>query len=186
MDGDIGGQTVRVALRDATGPVHERLHRAKPFAALARGDLTLGDYARLLGKLGAYYFAASAHVPLDPRRLALLSNDLEALGAPPPGRPSLAGPRSEPARLGWRYVVDGSIFGGRVIHRQLDYLFGAVECGRRFFRGPAGAAAEWQRLCAQLEQAGSAQGARDEMIAGARDAFAAFEALIEEDTPANA
>src|SRR5690606_27052094 len=129
MDGEIGGQTVRVALRDATGPVHERIHRARPFAALARGDLALGDYRKLLAKLGAYYFGASSHLPIDGKRLSLLRDDLDALDAAPPCPAPMARPRSEPARLGWRYVVDGSIFGGRVIHRQLDYLFGNAERG---------------------------------------------------------
>lgn len=186
MDGEIGGQTVRVALRDATGPVHERLHRARPFAALARGDLALGDYRKLLAKLGAYYFGASSHLPIDGKRLSLLRDDLDALDAAPPCPAPMARPRSEPARLGWRYVVDGSIFGGRVIHRQLDYLFGNAERGRRFFRGHAGAAAAWQGLCAEFERAGSDPRARDEMIAGAREAFAAFECLIDEAEPAHA
>jgi heme oxygenase len=178
MDGDIGGETVRIALRKATGPVHERLHQAPPFAALARGESTREDYAALLGKLGAYYFAASAHVPIDPARLALLRDDLATLGVPSPVPPPMAGPQSPAARLGWRYVVDGSIFGGRVIYRQLDPLFGEVERGRRFFRGTSGAAAEWKRLSARLERAGTDRETREEMIEGATAAFAAFEHLI--------
>ena len=178
MNDDIGGQTVRLALRKATAPVHERLHEAAPFAALAEGRLTLDNYAGLLGTLGAYYFAASEHVPIDPARLAALRSDMAAVGATPDAPPRLAAPPSAAARLGWRYVVDGSIFGGRVIHRQLDYLFGAAEDGRRFFRGSPGAAAGWQRLCARLERAGQAPGALEAMIAGAAEAFAAFERLI--------
>lgn len=186
MNGLVGGQAVRVALRNATGPVHERLHRAPSFAALARGELALAGYAELLGRLGACYIAASEHVPIAPARLALLHDDLAALGVPPAPAPRLAGPRTATARLGWRYVIDGSIFGGRVIHRQLDYLFGQAERGRRFFRGTPGAAQDWQRLCARLERAGSEPEARDEIIAGALAAFSAFEALIGQAEPVDA
>src|SRR5690606_35260103 len=80
----------------------------------------------------------------------------------------------EAQRLGWRYVVEGSIFGGRVIYRQLDYLFGDEEAGRSFFRGTSAGTRQWQALCAELEHAGAAPAAVDAMIEGALDAFALF------------
>ena len=87
--------------------------------------------------------------------------------------------------MGWRYVVEGSIFGGRVIYRQLDSLFGDEEVGRSFFRGTTTGTRHWQDLCSELEDAGAAPGAIDEMIEGARDAFTAFEGAIAEMESAN-
>ena len=94
--------------------------------------------------------------------------------------------KAEAARLGWRYVIDGSIFGGRVIYRQLDYLFGTGERGRRFFGGAPGGTTGWQRLCVQLERAGADARALGEMIAGAAEAFASFERLVDGERRAHA
>lgn len=176
----------RVALRDATRSVHERLHVAPPFLALARGQLDIRGYAELLGRMAGYYFAVSEHLPIEPGRLRLLRLDVAAVDAPPFAVHCRLMPNSQAEALGWRYVVEGSIFGGRVIHRQLDYLFGREERGRSFFQGTAGGIRHWQALCAELEEAGSTPVALQQMIEGALDAFAVFETMIAESEPAHA
>ena len=173
----------RTALRAATHDVHQRIHVAPPFLRLADGKLTRDEYAELLSALAAYYFAASRHVPLEPGRLQRLRHDLDAVGAPPPpGMDESLVPRAG-SELGWRYVVEGSIFGGRVIYRQLDCLFEEEEAGRSFFLGTGASVRHWQTLCAQIEEAARVPGALERMVGGALDAFAAFESAIGEWKP---
>jgi heme oxygenase len=173
------GQGARGALRAATSAVHERLHTAPPFLALAQGRLNRDDYADLLSRMAGYYFAVSSHLPIEPARLRLLEDDLAAVEAPSPPGTILPPIVNEEAGLGWRYVVEGSIFGGRVIFRQLDYLFGSATRGRSFFGGTAGGVRHWQTLCAELEATGPRADTLDTMIEGALAAFAAFEKVIE-------
>jgi len=174
------GVSARVALRVATRSVHERLHVAPPFLALTQDRLPLADYVTLLSRMAGYYFAVSERVAIEPTRLQSLRQDLADLGSPTPPRVDLPPVEGETRSLGWRYVVEGSIFGGRVIYRQLDSLFGDEEAGRSFFRGTATGTRHWQDLCSELDDAGAAAGAIDEMIEGARDAFSAFECAIAE------
>lgn len=178
--------TARAALRLATRDVHERLHEAPPFLELARGRLMAGGYAELLGALGGFYFSLPPQLSIEPARLARLEQDLASLGTGPSRPVQRPFPPGEDEALGWRYVVEGSIFGGRVIYRQLDYLFGAKENGRRFFQGTPASGWRWNALCARLEQAGSEPGATARMIAGAYEAFAAFETMIAARKPAHA
>lgn len=167
----------RAALRAATRGIHERLHVAPPFVALARRQLTRRQYAALLSKMAGYYLSVSRHLPLEASRLGLLKADLATVEAPPFQPLDFPVPTGGGQALGWRYVVEGSIFGGRVIHRQLDYLFGDEDDGRSFFRGTATGTRHWQLLCAELEDASTAP-AIEPMIEGALDAFAAFEKAI--------
>lgn len=169
--------TVRAILRHATDAVHERLHQAEPFAAIAYRRLSRAGYAELLGRIAAFHFTIDAE-PGESRR-ALLSADLDALAAPPPPRLAWNAPASRAGRLGCAYVVAGSSLGGRVIYRQLDYLFGDSPEGRSFFRGSPADGARWRALCSRLEAEGAVPGAVDRMIAGAEAAFALFERAIE-------
>mgnify|MGYP002403642068 FL=1 len=145
---------------------------------MERGELNRGEYAALLSRMAGYYFAVARRIPMEPLRLQFLRRDLTVVGAPPPPDVDLPPVEDEARRLGWRYVVEGSVFGGRVIYRQLDYLFGEEEAGRSFFRGAASGARHWQALCSELENAASTPGAVEEMIEGALDAFAAFEDVM--------
>ena len=169
---------VRRALREATGAVHERLHEAPPFAAIAEERLSLGGYTDLLRKIAAFHFTVAPDLELDEDRRELLSRDLGTLGAAAAGRIDWSAPQSPAARLGCSYVVEGSSLGGKVIYRQLDYLFGESAGGRRFFRGTPSDGARWRSLCQRLEGEGREPGALDEMIAGAQRAFALFEQLV--------
>ena len=81
-------------------------------------------------------------------------------------------------QLGWAYVVEGSSLGGKVIYRQLDYLFHRSAAGRLFFRGSPADSHCWQALCHDLEARGQTAKALDEMIFGARAAFALFERVL--------
>ena len=169
---------VRSALRDATGPVHERLHQAQPFAAIADQQLDAAGYTALLGRIAAFHATVGQQLKVDNRRSQLLARDLEVLGAPAPKPRDWSFPESAAARLGLAYVVEGSSLGGKVIYRQLDYLFGRSAAGRQFFRGSASDGPRWQALCRRVESEGQVPCAVGEMIAGATAAFALFERLL--------
>ena len=169
---------MRTALREATGAVHERLHLAPPFADLANQKLDLAGYRNLLASIAAFHFTVRRGGDIEDSRLDLLASDLEALGTPAPLRSDWNFPRTAAERLGLAYVVEGSSLGGKVIYRQLDYLFENSPAGRRFFRGTSSDGARWQALCRKLETEGQAPGAIDGMISGAAATFALFEQLV--------
>ena len=169
---------VRGALRAATGAVHERLHQAPPFAAIANRELDLRGYSDLLARIAAFHFTVGPEIGLGHGRRELLMRDLEGLGAPQPDRLYWSPPKTVPAKLGWTYVVEGSSVGGKVIYRQLDYLFGSSATGRLFFRGSALDGPRWQALCGDLEAEGHSDRSVGEIIGGATAAFALFEQAI--------
>lgn len=181
---------VRAALRRWTADVHERLHGAPAFAALAGGRLDLPAYADLMSRLLGFHRAVAPTVSrgLDRlglsgdrhrARLARLEYDLAAIGPCVP--PVVAAPAwSDDAAVGCLYVVDGSTLGGRVIHRQLDYLLGPSDAGRSFFGGTPDDPLCWRRLCAALERYGAETPSRlSAMAEGATETFALFETCLD-------
>jgi heme oxygenase (biliverdin-IX-beta and delta-forming) len=169
---------VRSALREATRAVHERLHHAPAFAAIANQQLDMREYTKLLTRIATFHFAVGRDLDTCNARAQLLARDLEALGSPEPERMRWSSPKTSRVRLGLTYVLEGSSLGGKVIYRQLDYLFGQSAEGRRFFRGSASDGRRWQAFCRHLEAEGQAPGAVVEMICGAMAAFALFEQLV--------
>jgi heme oxygenase len=177
---------MRARLRAATEDVHQGLHRAAPFAAIADGTATRESYGASLGFLYRYHGAmagwcaagadslglrelAGAHQA----RLAALRRDLAFLGrAVPAAEEEAARPGAFAA--GVLYTVQGSTLGGKVIHRQLDTLL-PDDKGRAFFKGCRDDGARWQTLCAALER----QSDGTALEAGARHAFARFAAMLD-------
>jgi heme oxygenase len=176
---------MRMRLRAATDEIHQALHRAAPFAAIAEGRESLAGYGATLHSL--YCFHAGMHdlcvagatalgvqVLGDGHaaRIEALARDLAHLGlAVPRIAPEAAGEGGFCA--GILYTVQGSTLGGKVIFRQLDALLPGVE-GRRFFQGGADDARHWQMLCAALERCEDATA----LEAGARHGFERFAALL--------
>ncbi len=177
--------SVRMQLRAATDDVHQALHRAAPFAAIADGRETLAGYGQTL--LGLYRFhaamldmcmAGAAALGADmlgkahAARIVALAGDLAHLGlAAPPAVAEEPGERAFCAGL--LYTVQGSTLGGKVIFRQLDALLPDAR-GRGFFQGTADDALHWKMLCAALESCGDIAA----LEAGARYGFARFAALL--------
>jgi heme oxygenase len=177
----------RTALRDATAATHLRMHGLPAFCAIDEGRLGLRDYGRLLGALARFHGAVGAALKAGPcarfssagRRLAALRRDLAHIGAPSPQKPAEWTLRSGEAALGALYVAEGSMVGGRVIARRLDYLFGSAAEGRTFFAGGAEDRPAWPRVLALLaEQSGDEAGIA-EMTRGAEACFALFEESME-------
>lgn len=166
------------ALRAATGAVHERMHQAPAFAAIADEKLGMAGYVQLFERIAAFHMAVGQGLGLDKHRRTLLLRDLKALGSPVPARVPWTSPASGAARLGWVYVAEGSALGGKVIYRQLDYLFGSSPDGRRFFRGSGSDGQRWRSLCQQLELEGHERDGLAEMTCAAQQPFALFEELV--------
>lgn len=184
-----GRSSARETLRLATSDVHERLHEAAPFRKIAEGALDIGGYAALLRSIFRFHAAVQpvlsgdpVTVPLnDGKRVEQLENDLLTLGSDGLG----AGPEWTPgdggdSALGCLYVVQGSTIGGRVIYRQLDYLFGTSSKGRTFFAGSPGDRQRWAAVRALLEQGMSSPERLSGMVAGAQATFALFETCLEQ------
>jgi heme oxygenase len=173
------------ALREATHATHMRLHGLPQFTAIAEGRLDRADYVELLKSLHAYHrtIAGAAsrgrltHLSSSPRRMEMLGGDLASLGASPARRERIWPPSSSEALLGAIYVAEGSALGGRVIARQLDYLFGEETEGRTFFHGDGETGPHWRAFLAAVKD-DCAESGMPEMVAGAEASFALFEACV--------
>ena len=174
-------------LRQATGETHLRMHRLWPFVAIDDRKLMPVGYACLLRSLFLFYSAISiaadragwGKVSSSARRLELLAADLDYLCvAIPPTIPewSLGGPEST---LGAIYVGEGSMLGGKLIARKLDYLLGAGDDGRRFFIGhPDTDSLQWRKVVGVVEETLAGECARRQAIEGALAAFDLFQACV--------
>ncbi|MGG5886480.1 biliverdin-producing heme oxygenase [Falsiroseomonas sp. HC035] len=182
------GDAARIALRQATGAVHERLHGVPVFSRLAAGRIEAAEYVGLLRRLLGFHLgveAALAAAPsLEPfgikvearRRSPMLLADLKALGAKPLA-PVAALPAPEGAAwaMGCLYVTEGSTLGGQHLARALDGILPG-EAGRSFLRGyGARHGAMWRECCGAIEACGAEAGRLAAMIAGAEATFASFE-----------
>ncbi|MEZ6185907.1 MAG: biliverdin-producing heme oxygenase [Planctomycetota bacterium] len=133
--------TARDAIRARIGPIHERLEEL-PFAeALARGEVSREDYARLLTQLAHVHEALERLAPPPAlgalhqacARAAHLRADLARLAAAP--QPVLESTRElvesldaaaaeAPALAGWLYVVAGSRLGAAALRAPLARALG--------------------------------------------------------------
>lgn len=184
-------RAARAVLRAATAEVHERLHGARFFDRIAAGTLDIAGYAALLARIRRFHrltlparAQALALLGLDPgeasRRLALIEADLGHLDVRRDADLGALPPSGDDAAVGCLYVVEGSALGGKLIHRQLDYLLPGDD-GRRFFQGTTEDGARWRRLCDALDRYGLMPGRLPAMIVGAEAAFALFETCLHEE-----
>lgn len=184
-----GQYSVRGYLRDSTAAVHARLEGLPIFSPVLAGRAGTADVARLLEAYHDFHTSASLNLELGyqeleglgvraPARspLAMLAEDLDALGGIPPEH-IIAGARAStrPQAVGWVWVVEGSVMGARVIHRALDSLFGENTEGRRFFQPLPDSGMRWRAVCSGIEIYGRGQDALACMAEGAHQAFACME-----------
>ena len=136
--------SVRSQLRDATRPAHARVD------ALFRDGLgEPGTYAGYLAGMHRFLGAVWHALPDLGTPLTLLQDDLEAIGHAVPALPE-PHPVAAAETLAWRYVIDGSSLGARVLLRQVAAL--GVDAGRgaTFLAHHAGGAA-WDATCRDLD-----------------------------------
>jgi heme oxygenase len=182
------GDAARIALRQATGAVHERLHGVPVFSRLAAGRIDAAEYVALLRRLLGFHLGVEAALAAAPslatygiavekrRRSPMLVADLKALGATPLAPvASLPAPDSAAWAMGCLYVTEGSTLGGQQLARALDGLLPG-EAGRSFLRGyGASHGAMWRDCCAAIEACGAEAARLAAMIAGAEATFDRFE-----------
>lgn len=180
--------SVRDQLRAATDGIHQALHRAAPFAAIADGTATLESYGRTLRFLHRFHSSLSPHcargakglgVPglasAHAQRIAALQIDMACLGMLSDAPDCAAPDAGDGFCAGVLYTVQGSTLGGKLIYRQLGALL-PDDSGRRFFEGSAEDSRNWQSLCAALE--GRAADLA-EVKAGALYAFSRFRDMLD-------
>jgi len=162
----------RLALRNATGPTHERTDAA--FSTLDLG--VREDYAVFLASHWLAYSALepvfAADLPAEARppvMTGLLAEDLAALDLAPPDR---ARPVFRGDALGAAYVVGGSHFGKRVLSRRhAASTDPQVRVAGSYLASPA-LSEYWPALQDAVEKA--APDGLERLIAGADAGFALF------------
>lgn len=183
----------RAALRDVTADIHLAMQDLAPFPAIAQERLTRTRYSRLLQALFVFHSAVAvaarrsgwSSVSNSTEKLDLIVSDLSRLGAFAPGWISDWRPGCPQSVLGAIYVAEGSMMGGKLIARQLDYLLGDSDEGRRFFIGRGQPDSfKWRRLLAVLEAGLAEPRALDSATAGALAAFDLFETCVARVMPA--
>lgn len=159
-------------LREGTRDGHARVD-----ACFADGLHDAASYRRYLGGMHALLGALAASDALlaaDYRHhRALLDDDLSALGLPAPAQPTAPIIDGEDARLGARYVIEGSAMGARLLLRQALALGHSPAAGARFLtyhvdRGTT----HWPRLVHALAGLDPASSDFDSVLAAARGTFA--------------
>ena len=180
--------TLRILLKDATRPAHERLER---LLGLDAPDMTRGRYGEFLRCAHAFHVAMERAFEsrplhrwgLDMRVRAKrqwLERDLDFLALQPLAAAVDAPADDEPALLGRAYVLEGATLGGRVL---LDTL--APRCSVSPGHGAsylAGYAADtgrmWKAFVGALDAAMLDPAERTACVEGAVSTFAGYERLL--------
>jgi heme oxygenase len=169
--------TLRLRLRAATAPRHERVDAAFSAFQLDRLDgyrAFLRAHAQVVGPLEIVLEAAGIESMINDwpqrRRRQALFEDLQVLGsAPPPPLPPLPPPSS-----GWcwgaAYVMEGSRLGGRVLARRVAEANPSAPLG---YLGHHSETPLWPNFLQQFERQAPTC-AWSDVLAGAHDTFDSF------------
>jgi heme oxygenase (biliverdin-IX-beta and delta-forming) len=178
------------ALRDATGPIHDRLERRIDLdrrIADPRGRADLVEGFHRLHAMAepalADWLGDVADLQIERRQRAdHVAQDLRRLGRTP-GAVAPVAIASRGEALGWAYVLEGSSLGGRTILRGLAAR--GVDATGLGFMDPYGEATgeRWRTLVAVMARETDAGRARaQDVLAGARLGFeAALQHLVVEE-----
>ena len=107
-----------------------------------------------------------------PARADLIGEGLAELGGQPSSEASDLMPANFGEALGWLYVADGSMLGGRVMRKAM-VADGISLDGLRFLDPyPGETGTRWQAFMAVMEsECGAGRAARADILKGGRDAF---------------
>lgn len=167
-----GPSASHARLREATAPDHARVD-----ACFADGLCDAGSYLRYVRGMHALLSGLAQHDATMASEYAdhrmLLGEDLAALGVPARVPPTTSAMGDDDARLGARYVFEGSALGARLLQRQALALGHTPVSGARFLayhvdRGYT----HWPRLMQALAQHDPASPGFQATLTAARDTFA--------------
>ena len=159
-------------LRAASAPDHARVDACFP-----RGLEDAATYRRYLRGMHGLLSALARACPrladeYAPMREALAA-DLEALGSTPPAPPGLPPITDEAARLGARYVIEGSAMGARLLQRQAERLGHGPGPGGRFLAyHVARGEHAWPALKSALARLDADTASFEDVLRSTRDTFA--------------
>jgi heme oxygenase len=178
-------------LRSATWPVHERLHLHSILRPLTARQPTIEGYRRAVralygfvapmeGLLGSEAAGRASRTPMllaDLRALGLGDDELETL----PVTDDLPQAGSIAARLGCRWVLDGSAHGGQAMLPHLQRSLGVrPDHGASYFASAGiDLAAEREELSARIVRDVATDSTRAEAAEAAASAFAALERWLD-------
>jgi heme oxygenase len=172
-----------LALREATAAAHETLEIE------ARIEPRLSDHATRAETVAAFHRFHAGLEPLshplvaglnhelsagfDPRsRADGIARDLAALGVRTPAPTCSNAPATAGEALGWVYVAEGSMLGGRIIRRRLTAA--GCDLNGLGFLDPYGedTGARWRAFIGLLDRAcASGHAAIDQIVKGGVDGF---------------
>ena len=157
--------SVRFTLRDATRSSHARVD-----ALFRDGFAGPADYAGYLAGMHGFLGAVWHALPEFGTGLRLLQDDMDTVGVtvPPLSAPVPVVPAE---RLGWRYVIDGSTLGARVLLRQVHAFGHDGERGATFLAHHADGTA-WDDTRRDLDALPADADALRMLCAAAERAFA--------------
>ncbi|WP_312597570.1 biliverdin-producing heme oxygenase [Brevundimonas sp.] len=175
---------ILLALREATAAAHETLEtEARIEARLASPETrpaTVAAFYRFHAGVEPVSHDLTARLNteigggFEPRsRAGGIAQDLAALGVAPPAAASVDGPASPGEALGWVYVAEGSMLGGRIIRKRLTAEGRGLE-GLNFL-DPYGeeTGARWRAFITLLDRACAAGRAEvDQIVKGGVEGFA--------------
>lgn len=149
------------ALRLLTQDRHRAVETLPIFRRLMQPDVTQADYVAVLRVQYRFYAAVEPALATSDglglpyqARLPLLARDLVALACPLPeiAELPLAIP-SKAAACGCRYVIEGSVLGGRIITRHLrEHLGEAVASALAFYTLDGKPQVSWPKLQQALSE----------------------------------
>ncbi len=162
------------------------MHGLSHFRSIAEGTLLFREYVGLLRDLHTYHATIGAaakgigasHLSSSIDRASLLEADIRHLGGHVPVSLPVWSLATVERMLGALYVAEGSMLGGRVLARQLDYLFPDGADGRSFFIGSSDDHINWQILLATIEGEYRDSLSLEAMIGGAHAGFELFENIV--------
>ncbi|WP_420477755.1 biliverdin-producing heme oxygenase [Brevundimonas sp. FT23028] len=175
-------------MREATAEIHSAIEVEADVERRLR-DLTerpamVGRFHRLHQAVEAAVAPWRAHFEADgygpDRRSILILAGLDALGAPTPAPVTTRAPASYGEAMGWVYVAEGSMLGGRVMRKAM--VRDGIPLTGLDFLDPWGdeTGLRWRAFLNTMESAWtSGRAAQDDIVKGGKDAFdLAFGVLV--------
>lgn len=181
---------IMALLRCQTAADHERMHRLPLFMKLETGMIDRDEYCLLLVGMAGFYtrfdhiaqigcasfgtitapYAYTPRAPLIAGEIASIAG--HSIRDETGTEWGLAAPNSAASLAGMLYVVDGAMLGGSLLSRQCA-RFGLADDGYwHWCRQQAGA--QWRGTRMLLHKVARGFDEADQVVEGARSAFAAF------------